>query len=139
MIYIGICDDDREHQKLIADMVTKSLFSYDDVEFSCYDSGDQVIQAIEKEEMECELLLLDIRMPGRDGLQTAAYIREHGVDVDLIFVTAATEHVFDGYTYQAFSYLLKPLDYKKISGEMARYMELKQKGADCPHVQIAFW
>ena len=83
MIYIGICDDDREHQKLIADMVTKSLFSYDDVEFSCYDSGDQVIQAIEKEEMECELLLLDIRMPGRDGLQTAAYIREHGVDVDL--------------------------------------------------------
>ena len=136
MIYIGICDDDREHQKLIADMVTKSLFSYDDVEFSCYDSGDQVIQAIEKEEMECELLLLDIRMPGRDGLQTAAYIREHGVDVDLIFVTAATEHVFDGYTYQAFSYLLKPLDYKKISGEMARYLELKQKGADCLHVQI---
>lgn len=136
MIYIGICDDEREQQKLLADMVTRSLFSYDDVKFSYFDSGDALIEAIEKGEMACELLLMDIRMPGRDGLETAAYIREHWVDVDIMFVTVSTEHVFDGYTYQAFSYLLKPLDYGRISGEMARYMDLKKKGSNCLHVQV---
>lgn len=136
MIYIGICDDDKEQQGLLADMVSKSLFQYDDVEFSYFDSGDDLVEAIEKGEMECELLLMDIRMPGRDGLKTAAYIREHWVDVDIMFVTVATEHVFDGYTYQAFSYLLKPLDYNRISEELARYMDLKRKGSDCLQVQI---
>lgn len=137
MIYIGICDDEREQQKLLADMIGRSLFAYDDVEFSYYSSGDEVVDAIEKGEMQCGLLLLDIRMPGRDGLETAAYIREHRVDVDIAFVTVATEHVFDGYTYQAFSYLLKPLDPKRVSEEMVRYMDLKQKGTDCLHVQIS--
>lgn len=136
MIYIGICDDEKEQRELLADMVSKSLFQYDDVEFSYYNSGDEVVEAVEREQMGCELLMLDIRMPGRDGLETAAYIREHLVDVDIIFVTVSTEHVFDGYTYQAFSYLLKPLDPKRVSGELARYMDLKQKGADCLHVQI---
>ena len=136
MIYVGICDDEKIQQELLAEMVSKSLFPYDDVEFSYYDSGDELVEAIETGRMQCELLLLDIRMPGRDGLKTAAYIREHLVDVDIIFVTVSTEHVFDGYTYQAFSYLLKPLNYERISGEIVRYMELKKKGADCLHVQI---
>lgn len=136
MIYVGICDDEREQRELMADMVSKSLFPYDDVEFSYYNSGDEVVDAIEMERMQCELLLLDIRMPGTDGLKTAAYIREHQVDVDIIFVTVSTEHVFDGYTYQAFSYLLKPLRYERIAEEIVRYMKLKQKGTDYLHVQI---
>ena len=46
-------------------------------------SGKQVVDDIEKEEFDIDLLLLDINMPEYDGLNTAKYIRENNVDVDL--------------------------------------------------------
>lgn len=136
MIYIGICDDNCAHREQLMELISKALFRYDDVTFCCYDSGDALIKSIEAGNMECELLFLDIQMPGRDGLRTAAYIREHRVDVDIIFVTVSTEHVFDGYTYQAFSYLVKPLNEQRLTDELDRYMKMKEKGTDCLHVQI---
>lgn len=136
MIYIGICDDERTHREMIREMVSKSIFQYDDIEYTFYHSGNQVVEAIEKGEFSCELLLLDIHMPDKDGLETAAYIREHQIDVDIIFVTVSADHVFDGYTYRAFSYLLKPLDYDRLSDEMKRYMTLKENISRCLHVNI---
>lgn len=136
MIYIGICDDEKEHCDILHDMVCKSMFQFDDVEFSYYSSGAQIIEAIEKNEFKCELLLLDINMPKVDGLSAAAYIREHQVDVDIIFVTISAEHVFDGYTYQAFSYLLKPLEDERLSNELERYMKLRANCSKCLHVNV---
>ena len=127
MIDISICDDEKEHRDLLYEMVLKSMFRFDDVNFKYYETGSQIIEEIEKDEFKCDLLLLDIHMPGKDGLTTAEYIREHQIDVDIIFVTVSVEHVFDGYTYQAFSYLVKPLEYTRLSDELKRYMKLNEK------------
>lgn len=58
------------------------------------------------------------------------------MDVDIIFVTVSQEHVFDGYTFQAFSYLLKPIDRGRLSDEINRYMLQKTKHAECLHITI---
>ena len=137
MIYIGICDDEKEHQKAVYNAVSTALFQFDEMEFSYYNSGKQVIDEIENGEFKCELLLLDINMPQTDGLETASYIRNHQIDVDIIFVTVSSEHVFDGYTYQAFSYLLKPLDEGRLSEELGRYMKLRENCSKCLHVNVA--
>lgn len=136
MICIGICDDEKDHREMLREMVVKTMFQFDDIEFRFYGSGSEVIEEIEKGQFLCELLLLDIHMEEMDGLETAAYIRNHRIDVDIIFVTVSTEHVFDGYTYQAFSYLLKPLDYNRLSDELKRYMSLKEGGSRCLHVNV---
>ena len=114
MLRIGICDDEKIIQDELKDMVSHIVFQYGEVEFSTFSSGKDVITAVEEKTFTCDLLLLDIHMPERDGIETAKYIRMHQVDVDIIFVTVSKEHVFDGYTYQAFSYLLKPIQYQKI-------------------------
>ncbi len=137
MIYIGICDDEEKFRETVYEQVFKIMFRFDDVEFSYYSSGEQVIKEIDAGVFSCELLLLDIHMPERDGLETAAYIREHQVDVDIIFITVSTEHVFDGYTYQAFSYLLKPLSGNRLSNELERYMKRRENDARCLHVKVA--
>ncbi len=136
MICIGICDDEKAHREMLREMVVKTMFRFGDIEFRFYKSGNELIEEIEKGQFLCELLLLDIHMEEIDGLETAAYIRNHRIDVDIIFVTVSTEHVFDGYTYQAFSYLLKPLDYNRLSHELKRYMCLKEDGSRCLHVNI---
>lgn len=136
MIYIGICDDDKEYREKLHDIVSTALFRFDEMEFTHYGSGGEVIEAIEADAFLCELLLLDIHMPEKDGLETAAYIREHQVDVDIIFITVSKEFVFDGYTFQAFSYLLKPLSRDRLSAELSRYMKLRSDCSKCLYVNI---
>lgn len=136
MIYIGICDDEKEYREKLHDMVSTTLFRFDEMEFIHFDSGSEVMKAIEADAFPCELLLLDIHMPEKDGLETAAYIREHQVDVDIIFITVSKEFVFDGYTFQAFSYLLKPLSRDRLSAELCRYMELRSHCSKCLYVNI---
>ena len=131
MLRIGICDDDREYREKIHDLVIHSIFSYDDAQVVHYMSGKQVVDDIEKEEFDIDLLLLDINMPEYDGLNTAKYIRENNVDVDIIFITVSAEHIFDGYTYKAFSYILKPVDKKRLDDEIGRYMTERSKCTNC--------
>ena len=136
MIYIGICDDVKTHRTMMYETAFRAMFEFDEVEFICYESGARVIEDIEQNRFQCELLLLDINMPEMDGLSVAAYIREHWIDVDIIFVTISAEHVFDGYTYQAFSYVLKPQGMGRLSDELKRYMKAKEHSPRCLHVSI---
>lgn len=136
MLHLGICDDNREHQKQIHDLVCHAIFKYDEVDFVYYASGLEVIQAIDEETFLCDLLFLDIHMPARDGLETAKYIRDNMIDVDIIFITISADHVFDGYTYQAFSYLLKPVDELRLSDEIGRYMMQRNQYSQCLQVKI---
>lgn len=136
MITIGICDDSDSDRKLIYDEVSRAIFQYDEVRFVYYASGREVIQEIEENNFTCELLFLDINMPYATGLETAEYIRKHSVDVDIIFITVAREHVFDGYTYQAFSYLLKPIDRNRLADEVGRYITIRNTSSQCLYVII---
>jgi len=136
MLRIGICDDEKIIQDELKDMVSHIVFQYGEVEFSTFSSGKDVVKAVEEKTFTCDLLLLDIHMPERDGIETAKYIRMHQVDVDIIFVTVSKEHVFDGYTYQAFSYLLKPIQYPRLEDELGRYIYERSKNSRCLHVNI---
>lgn len=136
MIYIGICDDVKAHRTMMYETAFKAMFEFDEAEFICYESGTRIIEDIEQNRFQCELLLLDINMPEMDGLSVAAYIREHGIDVDIIFVTISAEHVFDGYTYRAFSYVLKPQGKGRLSDELKRYMRSKENSPGTLHVNI---
>ncbi|MCI5640933.1 MAG: LytTR family DNA-binding domain-containing protein [Lachnospiraceae bacterium] len=136
MLHVGICDDDKKYQDELYDFVFHELFAQGELEFTVYQTGGEIVKEIEQGRFTCDLLFLDIHMPGKNGLEVAAYIREHKVDVDIIFVTVSKEHVFDGYTYNAFSYILKPMDEERMSEELGRYIQQKYAHANCLHVTI---
>ncbi len=136
MLQVAICDDERTHREEIREMVLHGLFAHDEVAFDIYESGTQLVEEIERKNFHSELLFLDIHMPEKDGLEVAAYIRERELDVDIFFVTVSAEHVFDGYTYNAFSYLLKPVDVRRMEEELGRYVTKKYAVSKCLHVII---
>lgn len=136
MLHLGICDDEKEHRAQMDELFSRAFFQYDETDAAYFKTAEEVIEKIEKNQFQIDLLLLDIHMPRKSGLDLAEYIRRNQIDVDIIFITVSPDHVFDGYTYQAFTYLLKPLDYGRVKEEVKRYMELKNNNSDCLHINI---
>jgi two-component system response regulator AlgR len=58
---------------------------------------------------ECDLLLLDVQMPGRDGTQLAAELRQKNPAPAIVFVTAHAQHALKAFDLEAVDYLTKPV------------------------------
>ena len=68
----------------------------------------------EKEYDEDELFFIDIELGSANGMDIAKQLRKDGFCGNIIFLTAFSEYVFDGYHVQAFDYLLKPISQGKL-------------------------
>ncbi len=78
----------------------------------CYFRGEDFLQAAAYE--DDELFFLDIDLKTCSGITIAKQLRKDGFRGHIIFLTAFSEYVFDGYHVQALDYLLKPLDMERL-------------------------
>src|SRR5438876_2721569 len=78
------------------------------------------------------LILMDVQMPGIDGLQTAKLIkaRPRNRHIPIIFLTAIHKepaHIFRGYKEGAVDYLLKPFDPEILRAKVSVFVDLWRK------------
>ncbi len=72
---------------------------------------------------ECDVLLLDVRMPGRDGLQLAEELKAAAKTARppaIVFVTAHAEHALKAFDLDAVDYLTKPVRRERLQAALAR-------------------
>jgi two-component system response regulator AlgR len=67
-----------------------------------------------------EVVLLDIRMPGMDGLETARHLARMPEPPAVIFTTAFEQHALAAFDAQAAGYLLKPVRLDKLQEALDR-------------------
>jgi PAS domain S-box-containing protein len=96
-------------------------------------SGEQALRRLL--EHEFAVILLDVQMPGMDGFETAATIkqRRRTRDVPIIFLTAISKeerHVFQGYEVGAVDYVFKPFDPVVLRSKVAVFIDLWTKTAE---------
>jgi signal transduction histidine kinase len=101
------------------------------------DSADQALLALVTEEFA--LLILDIRMPGMDGLQLAQMIKERKktASVPIIFLTAyynEDQHAINGYDSGAVDYLHKPVNASVLRSKVAVFVDLYRKSRELEFV-----
>jgi len=80
------------------------------------------------------LILLDVRMPGMDGFETATLIRklERSRHTPIVFLTAAGEHgnwVTRGYEAGAVDYLVKPVDPDVLRTKVSVFLDLERRNS----------
>ncbi|MEU2619900.1 response regulator [Streptomyces sp. NPDC007157] len=93
-------------------------------------SGEEAMKALLRRRFA--VVLLDIRMPGMDGFETAANIKrlDQTKDVPIIFLTGAEEdagYAFRGYATGAADYLTKPFDPWVLRAKVNVFLELHRK------------
>ncbi|NLW39651.1 MAG: response regulator transcription factor [Tissierellia bacterium] len=74
-----------------------------------------------------DVLLLDIQMPGLNGVELAKKIREEDQIINIIFITAIPDYIGEGYNVEAINYLIKPIDEKKLYECLDRAFEKTPK------------
>lgn len=102
---VWIVDDDRSIR-----WVLEKALEQGGVQSRVFESGDQVLRALEQEQPEA--LVSDIRMPGIDGLKLLSTIQATYPDLPVIIMTAHSDLDSAVASYQggAFEYLPKPFD-----------------------------
>jgi two-component system response regulator AlgR len=68
----------------------------------------------------CDVVLLDIRMPGRDGLRLASALKTLAVRPAVVFVTAHADHALRAFELDAVDYLTKPVRRERLAEALAR-------------------
>ena len=71
-------------------------------------------------DQQCDLLLLDVHMPGRDGTQLAAELRQRADAPAVVFVTAHAEHAVRAFDLDAVDYLTKPVKRERLHAALQR-------------------
>ncbi len=78
--------------------------------------GKQVLELIPQSQPD--IILLDIRMPGMDGIEAAQHISKFETPPAIIFTTAYDQYALDAFDNHAVGYLLKPIKKEKLADSL---------------------
>ena len=104
---ILVCDDDRDIVAALKIYLSGGEYRV----FEAY-NGAEAVEAVRKNDIH--LVLMDIMMPGLDGIETARYLRGEDPRIPIVFVTSSEEYVWDALPLHPFDYLRKPYDDARV-------------------------
>lgn len=83
----------------------------------------EAIEFLKREQVN--LILLDVYMPGANGLELLQFIRKQNIATDVILITAASdkEKIQTALRYGTVDYLIKPFEFERFNQALIQYQE----------------
>jgi len=88
-------------------------------------SGEEVVNMCRQQPLD--IVLLDIRMPGMDGIEAASHVSKLEPPPAVIFTTAYSNHALDAFQSHAVDYLLKPIRLTRLQEALSNPRLLSRK------------
>lgn len=113
-----IVDDEQNAIKVLSAILSDA--GYNVIESQ---NGERAIKIISKKDID--VIVTDLKMPGKDGMQLFEYSIENYPEIPVIFLTAygTVESAVNAMTRGAFYYFIKPPDYLKLKSIIAKAIE----------------
>ncbi len=121
MINVAIIEDDISSQNDIKNFLSKyGKEKNEEFNTSCFISGEQFLSNYKA---TYDLILMDIELPGINGMETSKKLRQMDNNTVLVFITNMAQFAIGGYEVGAFDFILKPITYASFYLKFARIMQ----------------
>ena len=90
-------------------------------------SGQEALEILDKHR-DVDVVILDVKMPGMDGIETLRRIKSAYPLIEVVMLTAhaTVESAIEGMKFGAFDYLMKPCDMDQLIGKVNEATRKKQ-------------
>lgn len=128
---IAVCDDEEfyrdEMKKFLEVYANECDYEVHIVPFS---QGESLIDAVREREQKKDLsgqfhiIMLDVEMPGKNGIETADVIRRLNKSIQICFVTSFEDYALPAFRQDAIGYIVKPVSYVDLKKALDRAVVL---------------
>ncbi|MGL5378829.1 LytR/AlgR family response regulator transcription factor [Clostridium sp.] len=137
MFRIVVCEDENIFRSFLVEAISNIFIEKSiDVEIIEYSSGEALF---DKYPENVDIFFLDIEMSELSGMDVAKKIRELDTNVEIIFTTAVSGYLEQGYEVRAYRYLIKPFEKEDLKrhllacisdvlSKQENYLVLEDKG-----------
>jgi signal transduction histidine kinase len=117
-IRLLLVDDEHDFRRTLAKRLIKQGINPEEAE-----NGEKALSILENKEMD--VVVLDVKMPGMNGIEVLNHIKEKHPKTEVIFLTghAATQDGVEGIKTGAFDYLSKPVEFEHLFGKIKQAYE----------------
>ena len=115
---VMIVDDELPARNRLRDLLDDARAALDVTVAGEAANGREALAALEHADVD--VVLLDIRMPGMDGLEVAQHLRHLAAPPAVIFTTAYEAHAVRAFELHALDYLLKPIRLARLIEALTR-------------------
>ncbi len=118
---IAICDDEAVITQELSRM-TRDYFSNAglDVDIDVFSDAETLLSV----DVKFDLLLLDCKLPGADGVELARRIKTRSGRSEIIFITAFSDYLFESYDVNHLKYILKPVSVEQLTKTFDDYFSM---------------
>lgn len=115
-IRVLLVDDEVEFMQTLVKRMSKRGLDVSGVK-----SGEEALEALESAKADAgrampDVMVLDVKMPGMNGIEALKIIKTHYPEVEVIMLTghASLELAMQGMEHGAYDYLMKPMDLDEL-------------------------
>ena len=123
MMKIGILEDEERQQEELKAFLLRYQREHPDFLYTLetFDTGERLLFHPRR---DFDLLFMDIQLPDMLGIDVAREIRKKDEKVMIVFITNLSQYAIDGYTVEAYDYILKPLLYAPFEVKLKRILKV---------------
>lgn len=103
MIRIAAIEDNEVVRQEVYQNIQRGIKQDEEVEVTFFSSAEEYLDS----EMEYELVITDIELPGINGMELAMQVKKEQPEVYLVFLTSYSEFASESYVIEAYQYILK--------------------------------
>lgn len=123
MYNIILCDDNKEYIEYLKVVILKSGLEETQVNFHEFADGEMFAEYLDCLEVKCDLLILDMQLPGMDGDEVAEIFRKRFPGTILVFCSGIYKPTDRSFKAMAYRYLYKEYTDEKMVSEMREVIE----------------
>lgn len=125
MYRIALCDDEQTEVMKTKGMLNNYKKAHPELDFvmETYENAEQLLLKVSSGYVP-DMILMDIFMAGKTGMEAARELHEMGNKCRIIFLTTSDQHAVEAFRVDAAQYLVKPVSEAELFPVLDKQLEI---------------